>query len=169
MHEAGHAVVAFKLGEAFRDISIVPDKDTLGRVHLALPGQWFRPDSAMTRRERALIERRVMILLAGWAAEDAWCRTVSGKPRNWAKQLRDGADSDAQKVVDFAWYVTSSSRETSSYVERLNQRVLLMVGPEGHASSLVYRLADELERTQQLAWRKAKALLTAAEVAIGDN
>ena len=60
---------------------------------------------------------------------------MTGKPRNWTKQLRDGADSDAQNVVDFAYYVTSSSRETSFYIERLNQRVLPMVGPEGLASS----------------------------------
>ena len=65
MHEAGHAVVAFKLGHAFRCISIVPDKDTLGRVHTAPPGHWFKPDRVLTVRGQRLIERRIMIFLAG--------------------------------------------------------------------------------------------------------
>ena len=53
--------------------------------------------------------------------------------------------------------------------EPLNQRVLPMVGPEGRAPSLVYRLADELERTPILSWRKAKAFLSAAQDEVGDD
>lgn len=89
MHEAGHAVAAFKLGRAFTTVSIIPDKDTLGRVHSRPPGSWFRPDIGVTGRGRVFIEHHIMILLAGFEAEEAWCRTVSGKPHDWRKRLID--------------------------------------------------------------------------------
>lgn len=169
MHEAGHAVAAFKLGRAFTTVSIIPDKDTLGRVHSQPPGSWFRPDIGVTGRGRVLIEHHIMILLAGFEAEEAWCRTVSGKPHDWRKRLIDGAEIDAHHALDLADHACSSPGESEPFIEWQRQRVITLVGPEGLASPLVYRLTDELERTQQLSWRKAKAFLAAAETEVGDD
>ena len=169
MHEAGHAVVAFKRGRAFTSVSIIPDKDTLGRVHHQPPGSWFKPDIEASGRGRVLIEARIMILLAGFEAEDAWCRTVSGKPRDWRKRLTDGAEIDFHHALDLADYACSSPGETEPFIERQRQRVLTLVGPEGLASPLVDRLADELERTQRLSWPRAKTILTAAQSEVGDD
>jgi hypothetical protein len=169
MHEAGHAVAAFKLGRAFRDVSIISEGDTLGRVHIPLPRGWFRPDVEVTGRGRVFIEHRIMISLAGFEAEDAWCRTVSGRPRDWKSQLLVGADTDYRMALDLADYASSSPGESESFIEWLRQRVLTLVGPEGLVFPLVYRLADELERTPKLSWPKAKTLLVAAQSEVSDD
>jgi ATP-dependent Zn protease len=72
-HEAGHATASFALRRAVKEVSIIPDEqaETLGYVVNHRMGQTIRPDVCQDHRHRAWVEREIILLLAGGAAENA--------------------------------------------------------------------------------------------------
>jgi hypothetical protein len=71
-HEAGHAVMAFRTGRSVLRISIMPEEGRCGHVAFRPRAGWDRVSpgqfGAFRGRER-WIEREILILLCGFAAE----------------------------------------------------------------------------------------------------
>jgi hypothetical protein len=166
IHQAGHAVTAFKLGKPIEHLTILPDKDHFGCVKFSYP-YWFTPDREVAEPIWALIEDQVLIWLAGFAAEDSWCQDGPDKPDDRNARLTVGADSDLRAVATMAEHIGPGTLE--GRIEELRQRVLQWVGPKGAYSSLVYQLADELATAQQLSGLDAELFLTLAEAEVGGS
>ncbi|MGZ4589846.1 MAG: hypothetical protein ACXV2I_03540, partial [Actinomycetes bacterium] len=64
MHEAGHAVVSWRLGRSFEEITVIPGEDYLGRV-VSERIAGFRPDVINDSETQRIIDDHVMISLAG--------------------------------------------------------------------------------------------------------
>jgi hypothetical protein len=165
IHQAGHAVTAFKLRKPIEYLTIVPDKDHFGCVKFSYPC-WLTPDREVTEPIWALIEDQVMIWLAGFAAEDSWCQDGSDKPDDRNARLTVGAVSDFHAAANMAEHICPDTLEGS--IEKLRQRLLRWVGPKGAYSSLVYQLAGELATAQELSGLEAEIFLIEAEAEIGD-
>jgi hypothetical protein len=182
VHEAGHAVMAYVVGRPFTTITVVADDDSYGRVHCALPGDWFQPDIKFTSRIRTRIEDHVMIALAGAETEEHWVTRTQGAPDDWEDHLKVGAAHDMSTAWDLASYACGSAEETTAYIEWLRQRVLNRVGrldggisenehPDVAARArygnerfwaLVGALADAVTAAGTLRWRQARDVLKAA-------
>src|ERR1039458_7066102 len=81
-HEAGLAVMAYLQRVPFRQVSVVPDADTLGRVLFGDWSDWANPDSC-EYRERAASDyflRHARVSLAGQIAE---AHHLGKPPRSW--------------------------------------------------------------------------------------
>jgi hypothetical protein len=174
VHEAGHAVMAYLVGRPFTTITVVADDDSYGRVHCALPGDWFQPDIKFTSRVRTRIEDHVMIALAGAETEGHWIARSQDAPDDWEDHLKVGAAHDMSTAWDLASYACGSAEETTAYIEWLRQRVLNKVGrwnTEGEAPTrgndrfwrLVNVLADAVVAAGTLRWRQARNVLQTAD------
>jgi ATP-dependent Zn protease len=114
-HEAGHAVVRYKLGLSVKAVSIVSDDNSGGRSSHRPPGEWFRPDIETDARHRRRIEDEVMCGWAGALAEERLGESSD-------KELEVGAAQDVNTIVWFASYFTGSDYETEAYIEWLRRR-----------------------------------------------
>src|SRR5438128_1418141 len=81
-HEAGHAVVALALGRPIHRVSILPDREHLGRCQFGKGV--FRPSEDW-------LEREILIALGGTAAEarhtDAYAWDEAGRDRQYVRLL----------------------------------------------------------------------------------
>jgi hypothetical protein len=114
-HEAGHAVAAWVQHRRFTRVTIVPQGDVLGSCRFArLPT--FHPDSDTDQKTQWWIEREILHLLAGIAAE----AHLSGRrPQGWSDQkdvrqafqlalYQAGGDvKGAAAYLDWCWYPAS--------------------------------------------------------------
>lgn len=81
-HEAGHAVLACLHHRPFTSVSIVSNTESYGRCSLPpLPN--FYPECDTSRRMERLIEREIVITLAGMVVEQQLC---GQKPHRWRQQ-----------------------------------------------------------------------------------
>ena len=112
-HEAGHAVVAWRLGVAVRGVSIVPDEDTSGRCHHAALIRGKYPELDDSLRAVVRMQKQVMVSLAGLIAQ----RIHS--PRS---VRRYHAHTDHRAAVDVALHLTSSEEEASAFLKWLEIR-----------------------------------------------
>lgn len=166
IHQAGHAVAAFKLGKPIEHLTILRDQDHFGCVKCAY-AYWFTPDRELPEPMWALIEDQVLIWLAGFAADDSWFQDRPDKPDDPNARLTVGADSDLRAVATMAELIRPGTRE--GHIEELRQRVLQWVGPKGAYAALVYQLAGELATAQELSGLDAELFLTLAEAEVGDS
>lgn len=76
-HEAGHAVVGYRLtGDVPKKISVIEDDDgSVGRTHNRHFPKSFRPEKRLTTRTRQRLADETVTILAGFAAE----RNYTGK------------------------------------------------------------------------------------------
>jgi hypothetical protein len=95
-HEAGHAVVAWKLGIKFRHVTIKADHDSLGHVLF----------QRMTSNNRLQIERHIIIDFAGQLAE----------ARFREKHPRYGMHDDNQRVVVRVYKFCISKEAAESFL-----------------------------------------------------
>ena len=87
VHEAGHAIAAYRLIEACQiNLTIIPSQNAMGSVRLAAPN---RPTTRKT------IENEIVCLLAGRAAEDVFLDEISAGAGG-------SADSDLAKATNLA-------------------------------------------------------------------
>jgi hypothetical protein len=100
-HEAGHAVAALLLHRPLRYVSIVPDKER------GILGYDLMP------RRRTLLEREIMVLLAGEVAEEEF--------RGWRNRV--GARSDYDKAHKCARAICETDEEAVAYVTWLRVRI----------------------------------------------
>jgi hypothetical protein len=73
-HEAGHAVVAWRLHIPFRYVTVVSDEDSFGHVLFQRLPKWcnWESESYQEQKARLYIERRVQVALAGQIAEQLY-------------------------------------------------------------------------------------------------
>ena len=80
-HEAGHAVVAIAQGLTVRVATIIPDRQSHGRVSTPFRGP--PPDLAIEEsRAFAKMERHVLSALAGAVAQRIYGRSLQRYPRD---------------------------------------------------------------------------------------
>lgn len=117
-HEAGHAVVAVRLGVKVRSVHIIPDGDTAGAC-LGRPfPEWFSPDIELNAKGQDLLDREVMVLLAG----------AKAAKRFTGRYNHGGAASDYRAAAKLALYRCSSERTATKYLDWLGSAVDDMLG-----------------------------------------
>jgi hypothetical protein len=109
-HEAGHAVMALRLGRRFRYATVRPEEDRLGHVRYYAAN--YRPDGGDSDAARLTTEQHILTLLAGAAAE----RRFAGRTD------RVGAKADYERAADLAGYVCGSQEEATAYLRWLSVR-----------------------------------------------
>lgn len=120
-HEAGHAVAAFDQGVRIHGISIAPDQVSRGHIgidtlHLDRHVSSFREDRGS--RNRFLMERHVLVLLAGKAAAR---RLDPSFRKRRADTPEEGSDYGTARCL--IGYFAGSDREAEKYREWLETRV----------------------------------------------
>ena len=137
-HEAGHAVMAFYLHRRIVTVTIVADEEqgSLGHVRYGQLPPTFDPDVDTSIKTERLIQREVLLCVAGNTAE--WLLTGRN---NWT-----GASDDRHKAVQIAGYLCGSNEEIGAYISWLMLRAAsilhrpdLWAGVEGLAKALLER------------------------------
>ena len=136
-HEAGHAVAALALGRPVQHVSVVADRQNLGKCEF---------DKGVFRPSEDWVEREILISLAGLAAE----------ARYTGRYAWGGAARDLQFVRRLA-----GERAGERRAERLERRLLAKVehllAQEGHWRA-VELIAAELRRRGEISGRTARHL-----------
>ena len=141
-HEAGHAVVALALGRPVQRVSILPNHLRLGHCELG---------KGMSRPSQDVLEREILILLGGPAAE----------ARHTGEYDWDAADRDLRTVRS----LTEMRAVTQRQVERLERRMLDKVEhllDRPGVWSAIQRVADELLGSTTISGRAVRHLFELA-------
>lgn len=152
-HEAGHAVIAWLLGVRFRRaaVTIIPDRDSKGRVKHHSTLKRLRPDVDDSDRIRLGIEKTAMIAIAGEAAQRRF-RPMSR--RTWH------AAQDYHNVSELLSRVLHP-KELAPYLKFLQIRVNLMLDRPG-AWQAVEAVAEALVRQRTLSADEAAQVIRCA-------
>lgn len=125
-HEAGHAVVGVTLGFTVKRATIVPSEGSLGVVNTGpLPAQIMNAretQRSLAPRERDKIERKIMSVLAGPAAEKRFLSL-----RTWRWQTA-GWRGDVSTAIELASEVCGQGDESRRYFGWLRARTENLVG-----------------------------------------
>jgi hypothetical protein len=150
-HEAGHAVAAYLRRLRFTNISIIPDRGTLGRCEFSEAPVIIDLKTHSIARARRRIETLIIVSLAGIVAE----HLLTGR-HNWR-----GAQADLQDAARYAAYVTGSDDELGAYLRWLSEhtKMLLSAPPCWLA---VRQLAAVLIEDRRLGERRARAIIAEA-------
>ncbi len=140
-HEAGHAVMALALGRPVHRVSILADRERLGRCE-------FR--KGVFRPSEDWLEREALIALGGLAAE----------ARHTGSYARDAADRDLQYVRDLA-VQRAGERQADRLERRLLAKAEHLLAKEGHWRA-VELIAAELLRRGAISGRAARHLFEQA-------
>jgi len=130
-HEAGHTVVAWRLGANPKSATIIPDGEVQGEISREA---LFEPplDFDGSDHARNRIERAIMICLAGPIAQRHFA------PRSWRRW--HGA-SDYQTAFDLALRINGSSSAAKAHLKWLEMRTQDLVRS---LWSFVERIAGDL-------------------------
>lgn len=151
-HEAGHAVAAYSVRLPFAGVSIVPNPQSgqVGHVPFVLPDEPLRPgpDGYGERRAEKRLEHRIVVLVAGIAAEGV----LTGR-RSWR-----GEELEAAKRL--ALTHCSSGEEVDAYLK------WLLVRTENELRKVAWRrmadaLAAALEEHGELSYAQARWIMEA--------
>lgn len=154
-HEAGHAVAAFLMRRRVLSVTIVPDEDagSLGHNRYGvLPN--IHPDYEIDSRTVRVIEREIVVSLAGWAAE----ARLDASARREASYL---GDDDWHKAYDLATYVTGSPEEMEAYVNWLWVRAKYMIALPPQWAAVKGLASDLLER-RRIGGRRVREVIKTA-------
>lgn len=107
-HEAGHAVVAWRVGLGFKYVTVKPDanRGSLGHIASRFPG-WFKPEIEASDRIRLHAERHIVMGLAGQLAEKKF---LSRRPRC-------GMEGDNQNAADLALCFCGSEETATAFLK----------------------------------------------------
>jgi hypothetical protein len=150
-HEAGHAVAAYLRHLRFTNVSIVPDRGTLGRCEFSEAPIIIDLSVPPSPRTRARVETLIIVSLAGVIAE---C-LLTGR-HNWR-----GAHADLHDAARYAESLAGSDNEAGTYARWLweHTRVLLSAPPCWLA---IRQLAAALAKERRIGERRARALIASA-------
>jgi hypothetical protein len=109
-HEAGHAVACQRLGIRVRKASIIPEKDTLGRVGYRDPWRGINLECDNSARGDRRAKDMIIVALAGPEAQRKHSR------RSWRSWH---GSYDHAKVADLALRMNGSNESTDAYVRWL--------------------------------------------------
>lgn len=151
-HEAGHAVVAYVLGQPVTDIATVLDPENLGRC-LYAELRDFDPDLPRPYggpQDEGVAERQILSYLAGPIAES----TLTGE-KDWRKT---GGNGDIPRAVDLAMYLTGDIKRTEAYLKRLWLQTEELITDPGNWAA-IEALAAELVEHHQIDEERARMIL----------
>lgn len=148
-HEAGHAVMAWKLGIALKKVTIVPDEDSAGSCYHAKIVRGRYPECDDSPHTRIRMEKLAMVSLAGPVAQRLY------SPRS----IRHShSSSDRKKARDVAFCVNDSAETATAFLKWLDLRVQQIL--RSPVWTLVLQaLAEELLRCETLSGREASELI----------
>ena len=153
-HEAGHAVVSWKLGLKFKKVTIAQEEGCLGHVLYERLPQWFNlEDGSGSARSQQFAERLIVSDFAGQLAEKKF------RGRN----PRFGMHSDNQSAVELAYRLHNSQDVVSAYLRycwQVSRGWVDRLWPEAQrvAAALLERetlLADDVVNPGSIAFRKS--------------
>jgi Peptidase family M41 len=152
-HEAGHAVMSFKLKRAVLRVSIVPDDDgNLGHVlNSTMPSLYSDTYSLNDATFQTNVIRAILISYAGPLAEER----SAGKPNT------DGAAGDRAKIVDLALHVLPEENERDLFLRWLEARARNLISSPPNWVQ-IQGLATALLSTPSMSGSKAKAVCKGA-------
>jgi hypothetical protein len=153
-HEAGHAVMAVKLGQQFEYVTLKESDDSLGHIFY---GEWmaepdFDFDSAHHRDE---LYRRTCVILAGAAAESDY---TGGSEVDSA-----GATGDREGAIDFAFQAGMQAEETEAWINWIWVRMRRLVQAPTVRTAII-DVATALRRDKTLTHAQCAQLCNAAYV-----
>ena len=147
-HEAGHVVAAYCVRRGFSYVSIEPGEDSLGHVVYQKFRDSFHPDYDEKIKIRPLLEKVIIIGLAGYVAE----KIFTGKR---------AADDDFQIAFENACIITGSAEEASAFLKWLLIRTENMVRLP-HNWAAVQALAEELLKVKKIGYHRARKIIREA-------
>ena len=148
-HEAGHAVLSRNLRLGVREVSIIPQDDSLGYVtHWPFPAS-FQPDVDNGTATEARVRKHIIVLLAGDAAEARFRRLTRRRQR----PLNQDPGSDWYKAVDLAAYMTGSPKEAGAYLDWLLVKTREMIENEWTWAKITH-VAETLIVERRLSGRR---------------
>jgi hypothetical protein len=138
--EAGHAVMACRLGVPFRYATIIPGLGSLGHVRFGRISKYCNWESEAYRADRARFwyERSIQIDFAGQIAEKLY---LGRRPNRYTHM------SDDQGAVDLAIHVCGDGQTATAWLNSLFLCALKSVERERKA---VQAVADELLERKRL-------------------
>lgn len=143
-HEAGHAIAAVELKRTILYVSVQPSGDCPG--HCAL-GNMSTARKGLRRR----IEREILILLSGPAAEAAFAGRLNER----------GARGDFADAIELSNDMFGSRAEQSAWLdEQYDRAEAFVAGPRRQA--LIRAVAAELLAYGQLGAKQVRAICRAA-------
>ena len=139
-HEAGHAVVAYYLGQKIgrKGVTIVPDANFDGQVSLPVSSRG-RPDIERTGRMRLLAKKHAVVSLSGIEAQR---RYRPSSVRNYH------ASQDYRNAADIIEYFCESSEELDPYLRLLHIRAKALIQSPAIWGSVERVAAALLERNR---------------------
>jgi hypothetical protein len=152
-HEAGHAVMAFKLGITFgrRGVSIDADERSEGRFwHSGRIGG--DPTVQMTDRMYCNIERQVMVCLAGINSQRRYRKS---------SVRRYHANSDYEQAIDLLFHAAGTTEEVNLWHKLLLCRVKSVV-ESPMWWFVIGELASALLQKRRLSRREAEEVIRGA-------
>jgi ATP-dependent Zn protease len=149
-HEAGHAVMAFRLGRGATKVSIIKDEVSLGRL---IPTKLtsFHPDIETDRRTRWRVEQSIRIYLAGPIAEEIYT----------GKTNIVGASSDNGSAADLALSWCGPEDVASAFLRWLHLDTAAELNVP-FVWAAVEALAEELLEKNEIGWRAARRVMNTA-------
>jgi hypothetical protein len=182
VHESGHAVAAYLLGCELGRVSVIPDADSAGRVHIPPPREAVLAGLSGDTL-RSVLEDQAAVRVAGMLAGEVWAAVQPGAPDREGTAVK-GAESDAGQAAGFAEAAALLTGETTGdCAERIAHRVRSWVlpgavpaerGGDYRYSSgadrfwpLAGALATELASAGDLSGKQARKILRAADPLYG--
>ena len=147
-HEAGHAVAAYINQIRFKYVAIEPWEDSLGHIMYGNLQRMPNPKVESMTKVRNFYERRILVELAGHAAE----RIFTGR-NNWA-----GSRDDMSRAVDFASYICGSNEAVEAYLKWLSVCARDKFKNPWYWGA-VKSLAEELLKQNRIGYRKARQFI----------
>jgi len=111
-HEAGHVVAAYFLGIRFKKVSLIHNKDYVGKVIHEKVARGSVPESDMSLRNFNRMENLARIALAGDIAQ-----------KKHAPRSSDGAGLDRETVAGIALRLNGSPEAAGAWIEWLKVSV----------------------------------------------
>jgi hypothetical protein len=145
-HEAGHVVAAYFLGVRLKKVSLVHNKDYVGKVIHEKVVRGLAPEIDMSLRNFSRMENLARIALAGDIAQ-----------KIHAPRSSDGAGLDRETVADIALRLNGSPEAAGAWIEWLKisvKDILTLRWP------FVDAVARELARENVLNGEQIEAIFT---------
>lgn len=130
VHEAGHAIAAWRLGIAVERVTIIADDEALG--HCVSPYKHFEVSPDEWGEDA--VRNHIVVTLAGAEAERRHCGDLPP----------GSCDHDHKVAVDLAMSVSGNSEQTNALLENLRLcAVELLEENWRHVETLAWRLLED--------------------------
>ncbi len=152
-HEAGHAVAAYVVKRAFQHVSIEEDEESLGHVMFRKFSDKFQPEYQEEDRIRPLLEKCIIVGLAGEVAE---------KKSYNAEIDFQSSMSDFSKAFDYICYLVGTVEEAEAFLNWMIVRTKNIIYLDFNWNA-VKVLAEQLIKRKRIGYRLARKIIFDAQ------